>query len=197
LWVLDAKFARVFLSLFDYYSGMATKTKPIVVIVLAVALAGGIAVYLSRQTAASSSTTSDTTNSTNLAASSGGGHIRGKASAPVTLVEFGDYQCPSCGYYYPMVEELLRRYPDKVKLEFHHYPLIQVHAHALTAAMAAEAAGDQGKYWEMHDKLYQHQKEWSSLPDPEAQFLAYAGESSITPVESLQSVACKAWSYHL
>jgi len=163
---------------------MSNKTKPIAVIVVAVVLAAVVAVYLSKQ----SSPSSDTTKTANFEANPGGGHIRGKASAPVTLVEFGDYQCPSCGYYYPMVEELLRRYPDKVKLEFHHYPLIQMHAHALSAAMAAEAAGDQGKYWEMHDKLYQHQKEWSNMPNPEAQFLAYAGELGLNANKFMQSL---------
>jgi len=163
---------------------MSNKTKPIAVIVVAVVLAAVVAVYLSKQTTSSS----ESTKTVNIDANPGGGHIRGKASAPVTLVEFGDYQCPSCGYYYPMVEELLRRYPDKVKLEFHHYPLIQMHAHALSAAMAAEAAGEQGKFWEMHDKLYQHQREWSNMPNPEAQFLAYAGELGLNANKFMQSL---------
>ena len=162
---------------------MSNKTKPIAVIVVAVVLAAGIAVYLSKP----GSPSSDDSKSANIAANPGGGHIRGKASAPVTLVEFGDYQCPSCGYFYPMVEELLRRYPDKVKLEFHHYPLIQVHAHALEAAMAAEAAGDQGKFWEMHDLLYQHQREWSNMPNAEAEFLAYAGQLGLNANKFMQS----------
>ena len=161
--------------------------KPVIVIVLFVALAAGIAVYLSNQTSASGGAANASQNAA-LEKNSGGGHIRGKASAAVTLVEFGDYQCPSCGYYYPMVEELLSRYPDRVKLEFHHYPLIQMHAHALAAAMAAEAAGEQGKYWEMHDKLYQHQPEWSMLPNPETQFLAYAGDIGLNANQFMRSV---------
>ncbi len=148
---------------------MSNKTKPIVVIVIAVLAAAGIALYLSRQSAA------PRTGADGSLASSGGGHVRGNSAAPVTLVEFGDFQCPSCGYYHPIVDELVLRYPDKVKLEFHHYPLVQMHAHALDAAMAAEAAGNQGKYWEMHDMLYDHQKEWDRLLNTDAQFLAYAG----------------------
>lgn len=166
---------------------MSNKAKPIIVIVLAVAVAAGIAFYLSRQSTTSSAS-SNGTEAPVVAANPGGGHIRGKATATVTLVEFGDYQCPSCGFYYPMVEELLKRYPDKVKLEFHHYPLIQVHQHALAAAMAVEAAGDQGKYWEMHDKIYQHQKEWSAAADPETQFLAYANEIGLNANQFIQSV---------
>ena len=145
---------------------------------VAVVIAAGIAVYWSRQSSASGESSNNTMSASNtmLAANTGGGHIRGKADAPVTLVEFGDYQCPACGAYYPIIEEVLRRYPDKVKLEFHHYPLIQVHPHALKAAKAAEAAGEQGKFWEMHDKLYQNQPIWSRSSNAEAQFLAYAGE---------------------
>jgi len=177
-------FARVFLAFFDYYFGMSNKTKPFIVIVVAVVLAAGIAVYWSRQSAASG----EGSNNTIIAANPGGGHIRGKATAPVTLVEFGDYECPSCGYYYPMVEEVLRRYPDKVKLEFHHYPLIQMHAHALAAAMAAEAAGDQGKFWEMHDMLYKHQTQWARNPNPEAQFLAFATDLGLDANKFMRSL---------
>jgi protein-disulfide isomerase len=168
----------------DYYFGMPNRTKPIIVIVVAVALAAGIAVYWSRQSSASAVGNSDTT----IAVNPGGGHVRGKATAPVTLVEFGDYECPSCGYYYPIVEELLRRYPDKVKLEFHHYPLIQMHAHALAAAMAAEAAGDQGKYWEMHDMLYKNQPQWARNPNPESQFLAYAADLGLDANKFMRSL---------
>jgi len=163
---------------------MSNKTKPLIVIIVAVAVAAGIAVYWSRQSSASGAGSSDVT----VAVNPGGGHIRGNASAPVTLVEFGDYECPSCGYYYPMVEEVLARYPDRVKLEFHHYPLIQMHAHALSAAMAAEAAGDQGKFWEMHDMLYKHQPQWARNPNPEAQFLAYAADLGLDANKFMRSL---------
>jgi protein-disulfide isomerase len=151
---------------------------------LAVILASGIAFYWSRQSSASGGGSGDTT----IAANVGGGHIRGKDSAPITLVEFGDYECPACGYYYPMVEEVLHRYPDKVKLEFHHYPLVQMHAHALAAAMAAEAAADQGKYWEMHDMLYKHQSQWARSLNPEGQFLAFAAEIGLDANKFMRSL---------
>lgn len=164
---------------------MSNKTKPLIVIVVAVVLAAGIAVYWSRQSSASGAGSSS---SASIDVSPGGGHVRGKATAPVTLVEFGDFECPSCGYYYPMVEEVLRRYPDKVKLEFHHYPLIQMHAHALAAAMAAEAAADQGKYWEMHDLLYKNQAQWARNPNPESQFLAYAADLGLDANKFMRSL---------
>lgn len=164
---------------------MPNKSKPIVVIVVAVAVAAGIAVFLSRQSAAPAGTSP---NKIATDALPGGGHVRGKESAPITLVEFGDYQCPSCGFYYPIVEETLKRNADKVKLEFHHYPLIQMHPHALAAAMAVEAAGDQGKYWEMHDMIYIHQAEWSRLQNPESEFLTYAAQLNLDANKFMQSV---------
>jgi protein-disulfide isomerase len=176
---------KAFFSLLDYYFGMSNKTKPLIVIVVAVVLAAGIAVYWSRQSSASDTGSSS---NTSIVVNPGGGHIRGNASAPLTLVEFGDYECPACGYYYPMVEEVLRRYPDKVKLEFHHYPLIQMHAHALAAAMAAEAAGDQGKYWEMHDLLYKNQAVWARNPNPESQFLAFAADLGLDANKFMRSL---------
>jgi protein-disulfide isomerase len=84
-------------------------------------------------------------------------HLRGAATALVTLVEYGDYECPFCGEAYPVVEELLRRLEDDLRFVFRHFPLTQVHPHAEPAAEAAEAAGAQGMFWEMHETLYMHQ----------------------------------------
>jgi protein-disulfide isomerase len=93
-------------------------------------------------------------------------------------VEFGDYQCPTCAQYHPIVMELLNRYAGKFKLEYHHFPLISIHPAAMSAAIAAEAAANQGKFWEMHDLLFERQPEWGDVrqpnPNPEAVFLQYA-----------------------
>src|SRR3954464_1114004 len=103
---------------------MSRLIKPLSVIVIAVLLAGGAALYMSKQSNQVSETSASTTPSAAATkAPTGGGHIRGPQNAPVTLTEFGDYQCPSCGYYAPIVLEVLHRFPDQVKLEFHHYPL--------------------------------------------------------------------------
>ena len=91
-------------------------------------------------------------------------HIRGPAAAPVTLVEYGDYECPYCGQAYPVVEAVRRQLGDTLRFVFRHSPLAQVHPHALHAAEAAEAAGAQGKFWEMHDTLFTHQ---DALDDPD------------------------------
>ena len=157
--------------------------KPLVVIVAAVVFAGSIAIYLSRQGAASPSTENTVTT-----AATGGGRVRGNPDAPITIVEYGDFQCPTCGSYHPVLDELLSRYGDKLKLEYHHFPLISIHPNALPAALAAEAAGDQGKFWEMHDLLYANQNAWSPSPNAESLFVQYAVELGLDTNQFMQSV---------
>jgi protein-disulfide isomerase len=99
---------------------------------------------------------------------------KGPADAPVTIEEFGDYQCPPCGALYPELEKIKADYGDRVRLVFRHYPLVRLHPNALAAAHAAEAAGLQGKFWEMHDRLYRGQKSWEKAGDARAAFAAYA-----------------------
>ena len=84
-------------------------------------------------------------------------HVRGAAHAPVTVVEYGDFECPNCKQAAPAVDMLLRKFPDQVLFVYRHYPLEEVHPHALGAAEAAECAGAQGKFWEMHAQLFAHQ----------------------------------------
>src|SRR5258706_4325395 len=89
-------------------------------------------------------------------------HQQGPETAPVTLVEYGDYECPFCGKAYPIVKEIERRLGDRLRFVFRNFPLTQSHPHAEHAAEAAEAAAVQGKFWEMHDTLFEHQ---SALDD--------------------------------
>ena len=84
-------------------------------------------------------------------------HIRGPASAAVTLVEYGDFECPHCGRAHYILNELLAQFADDVRLCFRHFPLAQVHPHAEPAAEASEAAAAQGQFWEMHDVLFENQ----------------------------------------
>jgi|SRR5882757_5370892 len=84
-------------------------------------------------------------------------HVLGPPSADVTLVEYGDYQCPFCGRAHPIVKELLAQRPDTVRLVFRHFPLSDLHPNAEPAAEFAEAAGAQGQFWAAHDWLYSHQ----------------------------------------
>ncbi len=92
----------------------------------------------------------------------------------VTLVEFADLQCPACRTYHPVVKELLDIYPGDVRLIFKHFPLIAIHPNAMAAAIAAEAAGQQGKFFEFVDLAYEKQGEWASLPNPEDKFAELA-----------------------
>jgi protein-disulfide isomerase len=88
-------------------------------------------------------------------------HVRGPESAPVTLLEYGDFECPHCGAAYPILGELLRKFGDRVRHVFRHFPLTNVHPHAQAAAEASEWAAAQGRFWELHDRIYQTQKHLS------------------------------------
>lgn len=96
-------------------------------------------------------------------------HVLGLPDAPVTLVEYGDYQCPFCGRALPIVKSVLHRLGRRVRFAFRHFPLAEMHPQAFRAAEAAEAAGAQGKFWPMHDMLFEHQH---ALGD--ADLLSYA-----------------------
>jgi protein-disulfide isomerase len=85
-------------------------------------------------------------------------HALGAETAPVTLVEYGDYQCPVCGRAYPIIKELLGRLGRGVRFVFRNFPLATIHSHAEGAAEAAEAAGAQGRFWAMHDILFENQE---------------------------------------
>ncbi len=87
-------------------------------------------------------------------------HCAGDESAAVTLVEYGDYQCPDCGVAYPIVKQLQKHFGDKLRFVYRNFPL-PMHEFAETAAETAEFAGSKGKFWEMHDSLFEHQEEFS------------------------------------
>ena len=92
-------------------------------------------------------------------------HVRGDPDAPVTLEEFGDFQCPTCATVSAVIGQIEQDYGHRLRVVFRHYPLA-MHSHAIEAALAAEAAGLQGHFWEMHDLLYKNQALWSKASDP-------------------------------
>jgi len=98
-------------------------------------------------------------------------HAQGPADAPLTLVEYGDFECSYCGAAYPIIKETQRRLGDRLRFVFRNFPISTSHPRAQAAAEAAEAAGAQGKYWEMHDILYERQ---DTLED--ADLLGFAEE---------------------
>jgi protein-disulfide isomerase len=84
-------------------------------------------------------------------------HVLGEAHAPVSVLEYGDFECPNCKQAAPAVKLLLQRFPGRVRFAFRHFPLEEVHPHALAAAEVAEIAAAQGKFWQMHDLLFDNQ----------------------------------------
>src|SRR3989344_5569443 len=99
--------------------------------------------------------------------------IRGATSSPVTLIEYSDFQCPACAAYFPLVERVIEDYKDSVRFVYRHFPLPQ-HLQAKPAAYTAEAAGMQGKFWEMHDLLFENQLQWAGKSDAVETFESYA-----------------------
>jgi protein-disulfide isomerase len=104
-----------------------------------------------------------------------GNYLAATNSATLTLVEFGDYECPACGEYNPIIKQILTNYSGKINYVFRNYPLPQ-HTNAPISSYAVEAAGLQGKYWQMHDKVYDTQNDWANLPDPTNVFVGYAND---------------------
>lgn len=99
---------------------------------------------------------------------------KGNESAGVKIVEYADFQCPACAAMHPLVSDLFAKYPNDIEITFKHFPLSQIHPNALIAAKAAEAAGKQGKFFEMHDQLFEKQSEWSRNSKAEEIFVGYA-----------------------
>ena len=115
-------------------------------------------------------------------------HVRGPVDAPVTLEEYGDFQCPPCGMLAGPIKQLEQDYDPHLRVIFHHFPLI-THTHARDAACAAEAAGLQGKFWEMHDLLYREQAQWSKAQEVQSLFSAYAGILGLNVQQFKQDLA--------
>jgi protein-disulfide isomerase len=115
-------------------------------------------------------------------------HVLGPENAPAVLVEYGDFECPYCGMAYPIVKEVQRRLGRQVRFAFRHFPLAEIHPRAQPAAEAAEAASAQGKFWEMHDLLFENQK---ALADPD--LLRYAGALGLDSTRFVNELAGGTW----
>lgn len=116
-------------------------------------------------------------------------HVLGTTTGKATLIEYGDFQCPACKSAYPNVKELTEAYKDKMIFIFRNLPLTSLHPNARAGAAAAEAAGLQGKYWEMHDILYVEQNTWSTVT-PEKRlsyFEGYAKSIGVKNIEKFKS----------
>jgi protein-disulfide isomerase len=116
-------------------------------------------------------------------------HVRGGNSKKVVLIEYGDYQCPACGQYYPLLKEVEKKYGQDISFQFRNFPLSQIHQNAMAGARAAEAASNQNKFWEMHDALYDSQKQWESLSDPSSFFEQLAQQLNLDMTKYKQDFA--------
>lgn len=103
-------------------------------------------------------------------------HTQGEGTADVTLVEYGDFECVVCYRFYPVLKQVKEKYGDKITFQFRHFPIVNSHPNAMAAHRAAEAAGKQGKFWEMHDLLYENWQSWEArvTKNPTPLFESYA-----------------------
>jgi protein-disulfide isomerase len=115
-------------------------------------------------------------------------HLLGRPDAPATLVEYGDYECPHCGAAHPIVETVRRHLGPRLLFAYRHFPLTQIHPHALRAAEAAEAAGAQGQFWAMHDLLFANQE---ALDDQDLR--RYATTAGLELSRFVSKLAENAW----
>lgn len=145
-----------------------------------VALIGGLIIW-TRVTNPSADVSSVDNNSILATTAESGNiadHAEGKLDSKVLFIEYGDFQCPSCGGAYPNVKTITEEYGDRIAFVFRNFPLTSIHPNAKVAAAAAESAGLQGKYWEMHDLLYENQDSWKSLGTTERTdaFVSFANQ---------------------
>lgn len=110
-------------------------------------------------------------------------HTKGEGASGVTLIEYGDFQCPACKQYYPLVEEVVNKYSADITFQFRHFPLTSLHPNAFAGSRAAEAAGKQGKFWDMYSKLYGGQDDWKDATPPNKIFEAYAKQLDLDMVK--------------
>ncbi len=139
----------------------------LLVIVIVLGLLGGTLVLTKKKN-------NDTQGSTGSTSATTSNHRTGNLSSKVTLTEFGDFQCPACKSYYPIVRQVKEEYNDKIIFEFKHFPLVQIHPNAFVASRAAEAAGKQGKFFEYHNLLYENQDSWAQDKNPNSYFEEFA-----------------------
>jgi protein-disulfide isomerase len=131
--------------------------------VIAVIVVGAIWISDNKKTGTTGSSSSQPTN-----------HVEGKGSTGIKLMEYGDYECPVCEIYYPIVKQVQSQFATQIYFQFRNLPLSQIHPNAFAGARAAEAAALQNKFWQMHDLLYDNQGQWANSSDPQPYFKQFA-----------------------
>ncbi|HMI08982.1 MAG TPA: thioredoxin domain-containing protein [Candidatus Saccharimonadales bacterium] len=121
--------------------------------------------------------------------SNGSDNLYGKLDSPVQLTEFVDFQCEACYAFYPTVKAVKEKYKDQVKFQVKNFPISSAHANSLAAAASAQAAAKQGKFWEMHNLLFERQKMWENDTNRDEVFASFANELSLNPDQFKSDVA--------
>lgn len=120
-------------------------------------------------------------------------HVVGAGTTGVTLIEYGDFECSACGSYYPLIEQVKAKYGDQITFQFRHLPLLQLHPNAMVAARSAEAAHNQGKFWEMYNLMFQNQLAWGNQGiDAKPIFEQYAAQLNLDVARFRADVASSA-----
>lgn len=168
-----------------------TRTRWIVFAILCAFVLGGLA-FMSKKDAVDVSSVDAATiiAATDTAI---GDHVYGDKNAKVILFEYGDFQCPGCGGAFPQLKSIKEIYKEEIAFVYRNFPLTAAHPNALAAAAAAEAAGLQGKFWEMHDKLFENQESWGSAAPEERSsiFESYAKELGLNLEQFRNDAASK------
>ncbi len=117
--------------------------------------------------------------------------VRGDINSKVVIVEYADFQCPACGLYHPLIKQVEEKFGDSIAVVFRHFPLTQIHQNALIAAQATEAAGMQGKFFEMHDIIFETQSVWSDDSRAQDIFVDYAKQLGLNEEQFLNDIKSK------
>lgn len=144
------------------------RVKRVAVWLLVAVFIGGVAWGLVKNT---TSTPSEPSALLNISSSD---WVKGNSESKIVLVEYSDFQCPACGVYHPVVKQLVEEFGSDIAFVYRQFPLRQIHPNADLAARVTESAGVQGKFWEMHDLLFENQQEWSNQKNAVDNFVKYA-----------------------
>lgn len=141
----------------------------IVIVIILVVFGGALVLNSNKNTGKSSGTPTN--------------HVEGQGSTGVKLVEYGDFECPYCEEYFPIVKQVAAIYNSQIYFQFRNLPLTQIHPNAFAGARAAEAASLQNKFWQMHDLLYENQSQWVNSSNPQSYFDIYAKQLGLNTTE--------------
>lgn len=154
------------------------KNKIILWLVIALVIIGSVFGIIKLASKSQVSNSGSDTSALTVSAINDNENVKGNKEATTTLIEYSDFQCPACGSYYPILKKISEDMGEQVRLAYRHFPLPQ-HKNAKLAATVAEASGKQGKFWEMHDLIFQNQSDWSEEKNAAIIFAKYAQDLNL------------------